>query len=1159
VGSEAFVGDVLAGFGEALEPLEGAISSPQAFTAFLAELGWSTDPALQNTTIVTEFGAVATDLQALTQAIQAYRALPATANTMTSIAAIKSIGTAIAELADHVVALANNAGGGALPAPLDSTAFWHSFAEEVLELLLYEYLRAHRPGVFGVLRFLGIAVSTPTPAAGARAAYTRRGFKWDNLAKGATDPRGLFAAVYGWGGTFEHDLFMKNTLALVSGFGAPAFPNPPTEALLDMYYDPGAQPRTEIHVVRVPIFWGVLTDGGVISSVELSMILMPIPARNDRTGDPVGLMLTPQLTGEISETVPLTSSVDLVLKGSLGSAGVLRIEVRPAGAGIESSLGGTSIDARAELVAHPSPAWILVGSADSTRLELSKIHAAVEVVGPVTDLEAIIEAALDAGQLVLDFGEGDGFLSKIFGSEPQTVAFAVGGQWSSKTGFAFSGKVRLEITLPIHQTILGVVNLDSIFISIGVSAGTGQPTTVTAVVALTASAKLGPLSASVEKVGMKANIEPLPAGQHGNLGDLAIRFGFKLPDGAGLSISAGPVTGGGYLFIDEDKGLYAGIVQLQFQQIGLTAIGLLNTKMPDGSRGFALLIVITAKFPPIQLGYGFVLTGAGGLLGINRTVVVEALRAGVKNKSLDALLFPDDPVRDAPQIISGLSAAFPPAVGHFIFGPMVRIGWGSPPLISLSLGIALELPSPIRLIIMGKIEIALPQAKDAVLLLKMDVLGIIDFDKGEASVDASLQDSKVVCFPITGDIAMRANWAASPTFMFSAGGYHPRFTPPPSFPKLDRLAISLAMGDNPRLRMDAYFAITSNTAQVGAHLDAYASADLGKIVGKFTVQALFAFDALFQFVPFSMIAELHASASLKRNEDNLFLVSFDVTLTGPEPWHVWGQATFDFLGKHHIDFDKTIGEAPPPPELPTVDLLPDLLDAVKKKESWSAQLPSTSSMLVYLREFTPQESQDVLAHPLGSIAFHQRVVPLNVEISKVGNAAPVTRRFSVGVTVGGSPPSPTPTAQKDQFAAAQFFELTDDQKLARPSFEPMDAGFRFDTGGLTHSTAVSTTTVEYETSVIDIPLRTTKRLPSKYRADGETVLALTGAGAAALAAARFTGPQLGITVSDATFSVASRDDLTGVDGAVELSYTEALQAGVYRAGAQVVRSSEVVA
>jgi hypothetical protein len=901
-----------------------------------------------------------------------------------------------------------------------------------------------------------------------------------------------------------------------------------------------------------------------MATARFSIVALPIPAAGSRTGDPVGFMLTPDFGGEVAATVPLTPNVDMALKGSLGSVGLIRLEVRPSGASIASSVTGTSIDARAELVAHPAPAWLLVGSRDSTRLELSKIHAALEIVGPIHDLETIIEAALDAGQLVLDFGEGDGFLSKIFGSEPQIIAFSVGGKWSSKTGFAFSGQIRLEITLPVHQTILGAITIDSIFISATVAGGTGQPATVRAIVAMTASAKLGPIAASVDRIGLKADVEPLPQDQTGNLGSLAIKFGFKLPDGAGLSINAGPVGGGGYIFIDEDKGLYAGILQLKFQMIGLTAIGLLNTKLPDGSKGFSLLIVITAKFPPIQLGYGFVLTGAGGILGVNRTVAVDALRAGVKNKTLDALMFPADPVRDAPQIISGLSAAFPPSEGHFIFGPLVELGWGSPPIISVVIGIALELPSPIRLIILGKVQLALPEAKDAVLLLKMEILGIIDFDRGEASLDATLQDSKVACFPIAGDIAMRANWASSPTFMFSAGGYHPRFTPPPSFPKLDRLSISLATGDNPRLRLEAYFAITSNTAQVGAHLDAFASADFGKIIGQFTVAAWFSFDALFQFVPFSMIAELHAGATLKRNGANLFNVTLDITLTGPEPWHAWGQATFELMGKHSIAFDKTIGDAPPPRELPTVDLLPDLVAAVKNKDNWSAQLPTATSMLISLRRFT---SPDALAHPLGTIGFHQRVVPLNVEISRVGNAAPAgARRFTVGVTIAGSQPHPPATPLKDNFAAAQFFEMSDDQKLARPSFELMDAGLQFTAGGLTHSSAVSTTTLGYETSIVDVQLRTVERLATPYRIDVDTVFALADAGAAAYApfastgAARFAGPTVDIAVSEPTWSLASKDDLTAVAGGEGMSYAEALASGRGAAGrTQVVRSTEVVA
>jgi hypothetical protein len=314
-----------------------------------------------------------------------------------------------------------------------------------------------------------------------------------------------------------------------------------------------------------------------------------------------------------------------------------------------------------------------------------------------------------------------------------------------------------------------------------------------------------------------------------------------------------------------------------------------------------------------------------------------------------------------------------------------------------------------------------------------------------------------------------------------------------------------------------------------------------------------------------MIAELHAGATLKRNDANLFHVSLDITLTGPEPWHAWGQATFEFLGKHSISFDKTIGDAPPPKELPTVDLLPDLVAAVANRDNWSAQLPATSSMLVSLRQFT---SQSALAHPLGTIGFHQRVVPLNVEISKVGNAAPAgARRFTVGVTVGGSPPNPAPKPLRDHFAAAQFFDMSDDEKLARPSFELMDAGLQFDTGGLTHSSAVSTTTFEYETSIVDVQLRTLQRLARPYRLDAGTALALAGAGAAAFApagstgAARFAGPSVGIAVSEPGWSVASRDDLSGIVPDGDLSYSEALERERASANGrtQIVRSSEVVA
>ena len=77
----------------------------------------------------------------------------------------------------------------------------------------------------------------------------------------------------------------------------------------------------------------------------------------------------------------------------------------------------------------------------------------------------------------------------------------------------------------------------------------------------------------------------------------------------------------GFLSFDVAKGEYSGAMFLEFQGgIAVKAFGLLTTRMPDGGKGYSLVVIISAEgFTPIQLGFGFTLTGIGGLLAINRT------------------------------------------------------------------------------------------------------------------------------------------------------------------------------------------------------------------------------------------------------------------------------------------------------------------------------------------------------------------------------------------------------------------------------------------------------------------------------------------------------------------------------------------------------------
>src|SRR3989442_1553051 len=241
----------------------------------------------------------------------------------------------------------------------------------------------------------------------------------------------------------------------------------------------------------------------------------------------------------------------------------------------------------------------------------------------------------------------------------------------------------------------------------------------------------------------------------------------------------------------------------------LTAIGLVTTRMPDGSKGFSLLIIITAEFGTgIQLGFGFTLIGVGGLLGLNRTVKLQPLVDGVRNGAINNIMFPKDVVANAPRIISDLRTIFPPFVGKFLIGPLAKLGWGSPTLITLSLGIVIEIPG--NLAILGVLRCKLPDEKAPILTLQVAFMGAIEFDKKRLWLFAGIFDSRVLTFTLEGEMGVLFGWGDDANFVISVGGFHPRFKPPPlPFPTPKRLSLSILDQDCARIAVACYFAITT--------------------------------------------------------------------------------------------------------------------------------------------------------------------------------------------------------------------------------------------------------------------------------------------------------------------------------------------------------------
>lgn len=786
----------------------------------------------------------------------------------------------------------------------------------------------------------------------------------------------------------------------------------------------------------------------------------------------------------------------------------------------------------------PSGSALLLGAAAGTHLSVGQLKISAGVLLRVGQMEFEGAISLLSASIVVDAGDGDGFLSKVLppGGFRSDFELVIG--WSSARGLYLLGGAALKTHIPVHTTFLGFLTVNTVDIAV-LLGGTGQEPGLSLQVAASVTARLGPVTVNVEEIGFEALTSAPAAG--GNAGPLDLLARFHPPIGAGLAIEAGPVSGGGYLLADYDAGRYGGVLDLSIADVvKVTAIGSItvtpNKANPDAARGFSLILIVVAEFPPIQLGFGFTLNGLGGVLGANRTMNLEALRAGVRTRALDSILFPQDAAANAVRVLRDVEAVFPPAPGQFVIGLMARFGWGSPQLMTIDVGIIIELPSPLRVVLLGRLSLALPEPDAAVVELHLDVLGILDLTNKTVSIDATLYDSRVAAFTISGDMAARLNYGSEPGLAVSAGGFNPRFTPPPDFPQLNRLAISLGAGDNPRVRLEAYLATTANSIQIGARLELYVAADLG-LLGLFSATAYLGFDALITLVPFSFVVDLAGGVEIRRNGAVLFGAELRLSLSGPQPVRAWGYAQFDFFGRHRIPFDHTFGPDPLELVLAVADPVAALLAALADPRNWETQLPAAGPPIASLRELPPPSDGTMLAHPLGSIGIRQRTVPLDVPIDRFGGTpVPATARtLHVSVSLGGTPAVGTPI--RDAFPAGESLDLTDDEKLSREQFSQWPCGM---TGiGLTDTAVTAGTPVagvdECETRLVD-PVRRTRQDGATGYASADVLLAgFLARGAAGTGPLRRTGvaahlgPPLGVVARPARYRVIDETDLTVVD------------------------------
>lgn len=1183
---QLFTASVLTGIKEAYKPLIDALDSPEAFASFLAGYGYgSLVTDLQQ--IDTKFSSVKGAFDGVEKAAEKVNDLRGKddSNLVKIAEAVQELSAKLIELTRAIDDLKEISDYVALPAPLDQEQFWKDFPTELVGSLLHRYLEAYKPRLFSTLTAFGILsaefIDEQILAGTSRSPYTRRQVNWKLIERIVSHPDRFMKEVYGFGNMFAHERLVSSLAILAGTLGLPAAPADLSEEVLTRYYANDPSAREIVRQFVLPLYFDVFEAGGAFGFASLDIVLAPVPPVGNPAGNPEGFVFFPVLWGNVGKEIRIGESAKAFLEGGFEAINPPRLEIRPGGIQVVVTPElGVAIGASAELAIAPEKALILLGVEESSRFEIGRIGIELSARGPVIDLEYRVRFAAENTTLLLYLTEGDSFLQKSMPKEGLKVQLDFQLGWSSKSGFFFGGSAGLEATLPVHVDLLGVVKVDSVYLSL-LAGSPAQAAAIEAVVAATAKIKLGPFTANVERMGLRALLTFPEKG--GNLGVANLELDFKPPNGAGLVIDSAAIVGGGYLWFDPKNEQYAGVLQLEIKgTVILKAIGLLTTRLPGlppGQKGFSLLVIISAEFPPIQLGFGFTLTGVGGLLGANRTMLVDVLRAGIKNRTLDSILFPKNPVANAPKIISDLQRVFPPIEGRFVFGPMAKLGWGGAlPILTVELGVLLELPSPVRLALLGKLTLALPKEELAVVIMRMDIIGAIEFDKGDASIDATLYDSRLAQYVVSGDMALRLNWGATPTFAMAAGGFHPKFSPPPGFPSpMKRLAISLATGDNPQLKLDAYLAVTANTIQFGARLNIYAFVDV-PVLGKFSASANLGFDALVQLDPFLFVAEMDGSADIKQNGKTILAASLYVNLSGPTPWHAWGEATFKFLGKRRIGFDITWSRQKPSPPLPPVNPFIKLQEALADHRNWNAQLPGDGHVLVSLRQI--QVTDEVLVHPLGVLTVRQKVVPLDTAIAKFGTTRPTSPGpFTIEQIRIGPQPSYKGQVVREMFAPGQFFEFSGQEKLTRPAFESLPAGLTgIGTAAISYSPVQVRADLKYDTVVIDnLEERASRKddpdAQDKYKVPLNVFLTTANWGAAGQSAMRSTGSATfagpsdqKVTFGDPEYVIVRITDMAAeVDEKRQLisyaTYTEAkaalLQKGASRDQYQIVGRHEV--
>jgi len=1021
----------------ALQPLSYSVSNLTRFKEFMFRLGWNVESLPSSFTALT--GSV-NDAQLALDSLPSNPTYDQISNLLFKIKEVYIALQSITEAPDGV----------------NKDLFLSEIRERVFEILITDYLMSQLPSLYNALKLLGIINHQFLEATDSRPSYFRTKFNFDQIKNLISDPSSLPEILYGWGSEhFDFSQIMGYIHELLQSLDFPTSIKRVSKPIGKGYQSsPDKASLPVAKMLRIPIF-SILKDE---KPVEASLSLLQMPAEGEKLP---GIIIHPEIPPEVGQEIKLDDNLTVRIKGGMDLSSVFGFILRPGEISFrnpfqpDSKLPDTGFGITLDYLNETSA--VLFGSHEGSRFEIK--GAAISIIANHdqnhSEIILVIEASLNESSLIIAANEQDSFLADLIGSNELRIPVPLTVGWSNKRGFYFAGNSALAMSVNPHLSI-GAIKIDKIAFIVNSSDEIDSPNFATQIL-IAVSGRLGPIAFSIDDIGLRFRI----VFRSGNAGPFDISIDVLPPTGIGLSINENGIKGGGFISRTQNK--YTGIIDLDILGYSVQALAILTTD-PEISFLFALFAKLKTA---IQLGAGWKLTKIGGMLGVNHTVSHDKIATGIKSGVLDKILFPDNVIENAPTIIANFETVFPALHGQNIFGPAIQIAYGTPTLITADVAVILEFPNPFLLSILGKVTSKLPNAENPIVQINIGIVGALDIVHGKVGVYGSIYDSKILDFVLSGDMAFAASWGAEKNLILSVGGFNPRFTPPSNFPpfnapRLKRL--NLAFSD--LVTFECYLALTSNTLQIGARVDAVFKKS-GAVISGFL-----SFDALVLFNPLYYIIDVEAGFGVKIKGRNLASITFVGTIEGPNPHRIKGSVTFSILWwDFSIHVEKTFGNIILD-IISSIDPWPILRETLGQEESWTVETPPWQKMGVVTNEDTMLTNQEgsQLIHPTGKFKISQRVVPFNHTLTKFGSVDPKEHfRFEI-VSLNDIDASHL-LKTDDYFAPGQFTQFSTEEMLSLNSYELMESGIFFGSDAdleiATSFEALRSKDIEYESVLLE--------------------------------------------------------------------------------------------